>query len=325
MRPFLPGCISYKPGLFLGFCLAIAACKSGSGVQAHAEALPASVQWMPDLQAWAALSYEALEDSLRYYETQPDINLQRRAFFVYYNVAMQGPEDRAKRKLIISKLLRTCADSLKNSYSCQPCGSYLLDFDVTEFDQQARDKISWIINRSDYATAYYPQPADYLPYKEYVLLAGKLYLRETQDRLVQLSNPASLYQHRWEVRLALARLGDQAAIHECIAKIKAGLKPGILPPAGALDQLAYIHNEAVIEAYNIFLYSDDPMPDQSHVDGFGAGPSSAAFIIRYYAYLLEGFPLPARHIYYDELYSTAEIALARQWVQDNKGRYKLKS
>lgn len=306
--------------LLLSICMALGACKSGVTLSTRTE----PPRWQPDYEALGTLSFEALEDSLYLYETHADINIRRQAFHVYYLLAMQHPGEQGRRSRTIAKLLSSCGDSLQNAYACQPCGEYLLDFDADEFDRPARDKILWIVSRGDYATAYAPQPADYLPYEDYILLAGKLYLQETKPYLEKLISPASSYVHKWEARLALARMGNPEAVDYCVAEIKAGLKPGERPQTGALDQLAYIRHEAVIEAFNIFLYSNDPMPDPIIVDGSGPGLSSAAFIIPYYAALLEDFPLAVHNRYYEALYTESEIALARQWVRDNKGRYRFK-
>ncbi|MDZ7880423.1 MAG: hypothetical protein U5L45_22290 [Saprospiraceae bacterium] len=108
---------------------------------------------------------------------------------------------------MIKSLLNSCGDSLKTSYACEASLENLEKVDKKEFDTDDIEKIQRLLTK-DYNT-YSPQPIEYAPYEDLVLLTGFLDIEKSIPKLKSLVLPNSNYQRKWEVHLALARLGQK--------------------------------------------------------------------------------------------------------------------
>jgi hypothetical protein len=188
---------------------------------------------------------------LKPYESNPNPHFQRRIYDTYYRAGLSS-KSIIDHKNMIKSLLNSCGDSLKTSYACQPSLDNLQKVSKNEFDADDIEKIQNLLTR-DY-NAYYPQPIEYTPYDDLVLLVGYLDIEKSIPKLKSLILPNSNYQRKWEAHLALARLGQKESIDYCIEETKKSQFE-----FSKLEEISYIRQPEIIELFNKYLFSDDWM------------------------------------------------------------------
>lgn len=245
---------------------------------------------------------------LKPYESNPNPHFQRRIYDTYYKIGLNS-KSIFDRKNMVKSLLNSCGDSLKTSYACETSLDNLQKVNKNEFDADDIEKIQKLLTK-DYKT-YYPQPIEYKPYDDLVLLAGFLDIEKSIPTLKNLILPNSNYQRKWEVHLALARLGQKESIDYCIEEIKKS-QFGF----SQLEEISYIRQPEIIDLFDQYLFSDYwmKMPESEK-----EGSETVNIILNLYLKSIKKFPLNFRY----GGFTKEEIIIARKWVKENKGKYEM--
>jgi hypothetical protein len=181
---------------------------------------------------------------------------------------------------------------------------YLQGANKAEFDNNDIENIEQLLVK-DYK-AYYPQPIEYTPYEDLVLLIGFLDIEKSIPKLESLILPNSDYQRKWEVYLTLARLGHKKAIEYCVSEVTNSRSKHY----SNLKDFCYIRQPEVIEVLNEYLFDDKYFSDNRE-----ECPSTLDFIFGLYARTVKGFPID-----YDTN-NKKSVEVVRTWVIENKGKY----
>jgi hypothetical protein len=241
---------------------------------------------------------------LKPHESNPDPHFQRRIYDTYYRIGLNS-KSIFDRKNMIKSLLNSCGDSLKTSYACQTALGNLQKVNKNEFDAGDIEKIQNLLTK-DYKT-YYPQPIEYAPCDDLVLLIGFLDIEKSIPKLKSLILPNSNYQRKWEAHLALARLGQKESIDYCIEEINKSQFD-----FSKLEEVSYIRQPEIIELFDKYLFSDYwmKMPEKE-------GSETVNYIINLYCKSIKNFPLNLRY----GGFTKDDIITARKWVKENKNKY----
>lgn len=248
---------------------------------------------------------------LQPYEKSPSPEDQRKVYWQYYFSGIHS-SNVADRKAAIKKLLCACGDSLNTAYACQSAMEYLQNAQKSDFDSVDRARVQQLMEKGN--NAYFPQPAEYYPYDDLVLLAGYLDLTSSIPLLQKLVAPESNYQRKWEAQLALARLGDAHAIKYCMLQFNS--KPLDIRE---LKEAFYICQPEVVALYNTYLFSDEQIATQSDVVNSYVNKSN--WIMPYLSQAIIGFPIPCQNS--NAVNPQEDVKTARQWINDNAGKYQM--
>lgn len=203
-------------------------------------------------------------------------------------------DDQKIRKIMLKQIIGRCADD--KAIKCNAAISSLRFLEVKEFEKEDKELLFQRM-LSNGAT------------DNTVLLVGYLNFSKANKYLENLYK--SNKEINWYVRLALARIGDKNSIDYCIKKVNLD-KPNFI----LLRELVYIKQPQLIDLYYNYLVSD-----KSALGSYDVPPVSYSTIgVKYLSKLLFDFPLE------DQVrpYTPAQIALARQWMLANKGKYKIR-
>ena len=157
------------------------------------------------------------------------------------------------------------------------------------------------------------------PHNEALLLAGLLDVRAVVDDLKPMAKTEAgqnpFFNNAWSANLALARLGDAAAVKHCIAAIAA--EPDIAQRFRHLHELAYIRQDAATKELVRYLMSDERLPG---VEPRDPGVKLALGALQALVECIDGFPIKKDK--YGE-YTDEQIIAAREWAKERKA-FKLK-
>ncbi len=201
------------------------------------------------------------------------------------------------------ELVKTIAETCTNDFSrtCNDGFFALTNFRTSDFDKSSKQSIK---ERITIDTGNWNS----------ILLAGFLNLEELAPKYENRLKAKSAFYHPWYLHRYLARLGKQEEIDYCIGRVDLSGKPNYR----LLDQLLYIRQPELINVYNFYLQSDTVDPGSYDVMPMPYAEIGARLLAR----LLEDFPLKERIS--SSLSPPDQIALARQWMLANKGKYKIR-
>lgn len=208
---------------------------------------------------------------------------------------MKKMKNQQLRKEMVERITNTCmADSSSKCY--RALGS-LTFMQVKDFSNEAKQNI----HKKSLASGFKSNTT---------LLVGFLNIREAYAEMkAEISSNKNVY---WNTKLALARMGDESQIQDCLVEIAISKHPSLI----MLHKMVYIKQPQLINIYNDYLQSDESLAESHDVTGVDYASLGAKYLAR----LLIGFPLE----FQTSQYTSDQIALARQWMLANKGKYKIR-
>lgn len=200
------------------------------------------------------------------------------------------------RKEMVEKITNACKTD--SSAKCYRAFAALRSMRIKDFSNESKQNI------------YYKALASRFQDDNTTLLVGFLNIREAYADLKKMVNSSDA---TWDIKVALARMGDENQIQDCLSEIpRVSERLNLI----MLHKMAYIKQPQLIGVYNDYLQSDKAIPDSYDVRGIDYASLGANYLAR----LLEDFPLSAKIT----RYTPGQIALARQWMLANKGKYKIR-
>lgn len=200
------------------------------------------------------------------------------------------------RKEMVEKITNACKTD--SSAKCYRAFAALRSMRIKDFSNESKQNI------------YYKALASRFQDDNTTLLVGFLNIREAYADLKKMVNSSDA---TWDIKVALARMGDENQIQDCLSEIpRVSERLNLI----MLHKMAYIKQPQLIGVYNDYLQSDKAIPDSYDVRGIDYASLGANYLAR----LLEDFPLSAK----TTRYTPAQITLARQWMLTNKGKYKIR-
>lgn len=225
--------------------------------------------------------------------------LQMELADLYTDLGMYTQDSIVKTQ-VIHQLLSFCHDSMRLNYGCYNAVSGLQKFEVKYFDHIARKKIIDKFTCSNFDP-------------DLILIAGMLDLKELIPKfksLVSNENP----DFSKTPRMALARMGDKAAIQYFIKQFNAN---GLLLNLRQLELLAYIRQPETIRVFSDLLFSTKSLPD----DPCTGAEAYASFGLYHLSQSLEAFPVKTQKDV--RSWKDGDLQKARQWMIQYTGRYKI--
>lgn len=258
---------------------------------------------------------EVLEE-LRKYANDPDRSVRSAATGIASGFSLRYTDPKVRRQA--AQLLVDSGVSDPDPGLARHAAQDLLDFNRADFTDEMRQVINQAVNVTN-------------PEFEVVLLVGVADVRAAEGRLRQMAREGS-----WTAQLALARMGDKAAIANVLAKAEATTAPDIPVAANGMAitadgkktydatgksyeilklvrNLAYVRQPEVVEFLLSELFSDKVLP------GNGSDvPSSsyAKLIADELDGVIVGFPDKAKRATYKT--PKEELAALRAWA-DKRG------
>jgi hypothetical protein len=204
-----------------------------------------------------------------------------------------------------------CSDSVEVILS-NVC-KYLQYFKKSDFSTNARNAVADAIKNNPAKTS------------KLARLAGFLEIKELLPLLKEYTNDASLTnRQKWEAWLAMARMGDNAAMDYVLGQIKTIPVNDDVMYQFAPD-LVYTRQHKVFEYLIEILNSDTKNCTSSNPDN--SSKMVCGFrVMEYLAPVVEGFPLKI-HASGDidaKDYNEA-LKMVRKWFADKKGKYVIKT
>lgn len=227
---------------------------------------------------------------------QKDTSLFKNVDIAYASTAIiKNLKNQKLRGIIIKQILGACSDN--RTSKCNTAIASLRNFKTQEFEKKDKERILQRALLADFKD-------------ENVLLLGYLNFEKANDYLKKIDQ--SEQKTNWYVQLALARLGDEKAIKHCLQKVDLKKEPNFL----LLHELVYIKQPELIDIYDNYLQSDGSSRKSYDVQSV----PYTTIGIKYLSKLLVNFPLE------DQVpaYTPDQIALARQWMLANQGKYKIR-
>lgn len=241
-----------------------------------------------------------------YLDTVPKIRLK--AYYITYKL---GVNDSVSRIYAINKLVSGCKDD--DSGIGGSCLSWLSTFNKNDFDKNAIDSISVLLERK------------ISHYDKLLKIVGFLDLKEKtgfiQNKLI--TNDISS-KTKWSARLALARMGEQNDIDYILNKVKR-LQPNDNVVYNILPDLIYTHQKQLYEYLIDIMHSNEE-------NCFSANPESSEKIIcgyrvmEYLAPVIEDYPIETNKwgdIIVED-YSRA-LQVVRDWFSERNDNYNIKN
>ena len=208
---------------------------------------------------------------------------------------MKKVKNQQLRKEMVERITNTCMTD--SSSKCNRASNLLRSMQVKDFSNEAKQNIYKKALASGFKNST-------------TLLIGFLNIQKAYAQMKEeISSNNNVH---WYTKLALARMGDESQIQDCLDEIAISEHPKFFK----LQEMAYIKQPQLVNIYNYYLQSDKAIPDSYDVRGI----DDASLGAKYLARLLIGFPLE----FQTSPYTPAQIALARQWMLANKGKYKIR-
>lgn len=208
---------------------------------------------------------------------------------------MKKVKNQQLRKEMVERITNTCMTD--SSSKCYRASNLLRSMQVKDFSIEAKQNIYKKALASGFKSST-------------TLLVGFLNIHKAYAEMKEeISSNKNVY---WYTKLALARMGDESQIQDCLREIAISEHANFF----TLQEMIYIKQPQLVNIYNHYLQSDESVPDSYDVIGIDYASVGAKYLAR----LLIGFPLE----FQTSPYTPAQIALARQWMLANKGKYKIR-
>lgn len=215
--------------------------------------------------------------------------------YSYWSV-MKKVVNQPLRKEMVEKITNACKTD--SSAKCYRAFAALRSMRIQDFSSESKQNI------------YYKALASRFQDDNTTLLVGFLNIREAYTDLKKMVNSSDA---TWDIKVALARMGDESQIQDCLSEIpRVSERLNLI----MLHKMAYIKQPQLIDIYNEYLQSDKVIPDSYDVRGFDYASLGANYLAR----LLVGFPFSAKIT----KYAPNQITLTRQWMLANRGKYKIR-
>lgn len=238
---------------------------------------------------------------LQTYENNPSADVRCATWKFEWYFAVKGPMDDETRRGIVTRMARACADP--DDLVRRAVTKRLARMDREDFTDEAKQAIRNVLTSKN----------PVLSGGEIIALAGVADMGDQIPRLqamlvdeTKLQKPER-YGVSWRARLALARMGSQSDLAQCIKVVQSEGDPvfrtGIL-----LRQLAFTRQQGVISVLREYLESDESLPS---VNEGMPGSLVADYVTWIFAQTLEHFPLKDKGT---NGYAQEEIDTAKQWM-----------
>jgi len=261
--------------------------------------------YMAEGKILSELNVKKLTEALLPYYTDTLSNVRAKAYYLTYKKGIDAPD--AEREIAVNRLVKGISDS-DGSQTGQLL-DYLQQFSVSNFDKESRSLIAGRLKNLD------------MPhYDALVLLAG--FIGEGNDALSELYRRPNLpVRKKWNIALALARMGNPESSAWCVQKVKSapvnsGLVENVLP------DLIYTRQKEAIDYCVKLLFSDEKLCATANPDLSEKIPC-AYRIIELLAPVIEDFPIkvnPSIGLESDNYPKTLQTV--RNWFKKNSN-YKI--
>ena len=230
---------------------------------------------------------------------------RQQAYYLIYKKGNNAPA--AERKIAVNRLAKGIPDA-DGGLTGQLLG-YLQSFSVADFDSESRSLIAGRLKNPN------------MPhYDALVLLAGFIGVGNN-ELLALYRNPDLPVRKKWNIALALARMGNDEQTAWCVQKVKkAPVNSGLV--ANVLPDLIYTRQKAAIDYCVELLFSDEKLCSSPNPDLSERIPC-AYRIIEMLAPVIENFPVkvnPSVGLESDDYPKT--LQMVREWFKKNSD-YKL--
>jgi len=240
-----------------------------------------------------------LLSALEKYYTDSVASIRRKAYHLTY---MKGMQDTDNAQLVVVRLAKGLSDSdsgLRGSII-----GHLEEFPQSAFGEQAKNVIVSHLNQPN-------SPH----FDRLVLLAG--FVGTGQNELLRLSMNEDLpVRRRWNITLALARMGSESALQSAVERVmRAPINSGMV--SFLLPDLVYTRQKAALDYAVELLFIDEKLCQTANPDLSGA-ILCAYPIIELIAPAIVGFPIeidPRIGIETDDYEKMLETV--RQWFLQN--------
>ncbi len=208
---------------------------------------------------------------------------------------MKKVKNQQLRKEMVERITNTCITD--SSSKCYRASNLLRSMQVKDFSNEAKQNIYKKALASGFKSST-------------TLLVGFLNIHKAYAEMKE--EITSNKNVHWYTKLALARMGNESQIQDCLREIAISEHANFI----MLQLVVYIKQPQLVNIYNEYLQSDKLVPDSYDVIGIDYASVGAKYLAR----LLIGFPLE----FQTAPYTPAQITLARQWMLANKGKYKIR-
>ena len=243
---------------------------------------------------------EKLTKTLQPYYTDTLLIVRQQAYYLTYRKGNNASA--LERKIAVSRLVKGIPDT--NGGLTGQLLDYLQSFSVSDFDKESRNRIAEQLKYVD--TPHY----DTL-----VLLAG--FIGVGYDRLLEFyHNPDWSVRKKWNIALALARMGNEEQTAWCVQKAKSAPVNNSLIN-NVLPDLIYTRQKEAIDYCVELLFSDEKLCASPNPDLSERIPC-AYRIIELLAPAIEDFPVkvdPSIGLESDDYPKTLQTV--REWFKNN--------
>jgi hypothetical protein len=234
---------------------------------------------------------------LQKYENHSDARVRCDAWVFEWAFAVRDM-DIGTRRAVVGRMAKACNDT--DLAVVTAVTDRLLCMDKDDFNDEARDAIRGIM-------------ASGHPDGKVVALCGVADMRDEIPRLRAMLvdetklEPSMRYQAFWRARLALARMGSQTDITQCIKVVKSEPDP-VRRVTMLLRHLAFTRQPEVIPVLQGYLDSEERFPSEDDVVGLPYSKYALDVLARTH----QAFPVE-----HDRAlgYKQAEIDTAREWMK----------
>ena len=247
-----------------------------------------------------------LLNELKPYYTDTVVYVRQQAHYLTYK---KGLEQQGNVRLLVTRLAKGLNDndsSLRGAII-----GYLQAFPFSAFGEEARNMIVSNLNNPN-------SPH----FDELVLLTG--FVGAGNNELLRLSLDSNLsVRKKWNISLALARLGSEEALLSCIDKVKkAPINSQMV--AHLLPDLVYTRQKAALDYCVELLYSDEKLCQTANPD-LSESILCAYPVIELIAPVIVDFPIhvnPSIGLDVDDYEKMLQTV--RMWLKENK-EYEIKT
>jgi len=243
--------------------------------------------------------------ALSKYNEDPLKQIRHITMILEYQIAQKHPSNKIVAE-VVEGLAQHSLD--EEPVVWQQAARLLLNFSTVDFSDKATNTIKDALNRSELSN-------------EIILIGGIVGHRDEIEKLKakylqEEVNSSRLWYGKstWACQLALARIGDNAAINEVVNKITAEEEP-ILKITRLLKDLEYIRQPQAIEVLNEILNSEERLPS---VKSGKPGTKYAYYALDLLAKSIEDFPMKSKGVGC----SKQELKGAREWMNE-KSTYRI--
>ena len=231
------------------------------------------------------------------YLNDPNEDVHVTALYTIRGIAKGHKEPNVQRKAI--EIIFDIAENGDMDDQATAAGM-LLQFSSVYFTPHMKDVIASLVNRER-------------PDEDAIVLAGTAQVQSLRERLRQLSASGN-----WKAALSLARLGDEVALQQVIAKFNS--QPTIDKRVDLLNELAFTRQPQAVAIIASYLFTDERAPKA----GDFVGAPYAEKALYFLKVALADFPKKGEKIVVDALNRTLtrkvsdaeEIKAAREWLRE---------